>query len=262
LHNGQVRTRPRRDAGDPCGCRARRRTPALRLIMGHYEKPWQAVRERIDAAARAAGREPATIQLVVVSKTFPPEAVRAVYRLGQRAFGENYVQEALAKMDALGDLGDLEWHLIGPLQSNKARLAARHFAWVHTVDRLAIAERLAAVRAPELPPLNVCVQVNISGEATKSGVDPAEVVALATAVAALPRLNLRGLMGIAAPTADSAQQRAQMHRLGEGLQACRGNGLTMDTLSMGMSGDLEAAIKEGATLVRVGSAIFGERNYQ
>jgi pyridoxal phosphate enzyme (YggS family) len=229
--------------------------------MGHYEKPWQAVWARIELAARAAGRDPATVGLVAVSKTFPPAAVRAVHRLGQRAFGENYVQEALAKMDALADLPDLEWHLIGPLQGNKARVAAERFAWVHTVDRLKIAEKLAAARPPELPPLSVCVQVNISGEVTKSGVAVDAAAALAAAIAPLPRLKLRGLMGIAEPTADAARQREQMRRLRECLAACRAAGLAMDTLSMGMSADLEAAIAEGATLVRVGSAIFGERIY-
>ena len=228
--------------------------------MSHYEKPWQAVMERIDHGARAAGRDPATVRLIAVSKTFAPEAIRAVYALGQRAFGENYVQEATTKMSALADLADLEWHLIGPLQANKARIAAERFAWVHTVDRLRIGERLAAARPPELPPLDVCVQVNISGEATKSGIAPDAVVGFAAALVGLPRLRLRGLMGIAQPTGDVARQRAQMHRLKEGLFACRAAGLALDTLSMGMSADLEAAIAEGATLVRVGTAIFGERS--
>jgi pyridoxal phosphate enzyme (YggS family) len=227
--------------------------------MGHYEKPWQDVRARIERAARAAGRDPATIHLIAVSKTFPADAVRAVYRLGQRALGENYVQEAQAKMDALNDCADLEWHLIGPLQGNKARLAAERFAWVHTIDRLTIGERLSAARPRHLPPQNVCVQVNISGEATKSGVKPDEVVRLALAIAGLPGLRLRGLMGIAGPAPDVAQQRVQFRLLREGLDRCRDAGLPLDTLSMGMSADLVAAIAEGATTVRVGSAIFGAR---
>jgi len=228
--------------------------------MSHYEKAWQGVIARIERAARAAGRDPREIRLLAVSKTFAPEAVRAVHALGQRAFGENYVQEAVAKIDATADLAGLEWHLIGPLQGNKARLAALRFAWVETVDRLPIAERLAAARPESLPPLNVCVQVNISGEASKSGVAPADALPLACVVARLPRLHLRGLMGIAEPTADPSRQREQFGRLRACFGACRAAGLPVDTLSMGMSADLEMAIAEGATLVRVGSAIFGARD--
>jgi len=228
--------------------------------MSHYEKPWQDVRERIARAARAAGRDPREVRLLAVSKTFAPEAVRAVHALGQRAFGENYVQEAIAKIDATADLADLEWHLIGPLQGNKARLAAQRFAWIETVDRLPIAQRLAAARPDALAPLNVCVQVNISGEASKSGVSPADAQELARSVAQLPRLRLRGLMGIAEPAADSARLRAQFRCLRECFDACRAAGLPLDTLSMGMSADLEAAIAEGATVVRVGTAIFGARH--
>ena len=228
--------------------------------MSQYEKPWQDVMARIERAARAAGRDPREIRLLAVSKTFAPEAVRAVHALGQRAFGENYVQEALGKIDATADLADLQWHLIGPLQGNKARLAAQRFAWVETVDRLPIAERLAAARPPALPPLNVCVQVNISGETSKSGVAPADAVALAHSLGRFPHLRLRGLMGIAEPTADPSRQREQFGRLRQCFDACRAAGLPVDTLSMGMSADLEAAIAEGATLVRVGSAIFGKRN--
>ena len=227
--------------------------------MSHYEKPWQDVLARIERAARAAGRDPREIRLVAVSKTFAPDAVRAVHALGQRAFGENHVQEAVAKIDATADLADLEWHLIGPLQGNKARLAAQRFAWVETVDRLPIAQRLAAARPDTLPPLNVCVQVNISGETSKSGVAPAAAVPLARSVGQLPRLRLRGLMGIAEATADLSRQREQFRRLRQCFDACRAAGLAVDTLSMGMSADLEAAIAEGATLVRVGSAIFGAR---
>ena len=227
--------------------------------MSHYEKAWQEVMVRIERAARAAGRDPREVRLLAVSKTFAPEAVRAVHALGQRAFGENHVQEAVAKIDATADLADLEWHLIGPLQGNKARLAAQRFAWVETVDRLPIAQRLAAARPDTLPPLNVCVQVNISGETSKSGVAPAAAVPLARSVGQLPRLRLRGLMGIAEATADLSRQREQFRRLRQCFDACRAAGLAVDTLSMGMSADLEAAIAEGATLVRVGSAIFGAR---
>ena len=227
--------------------------------MVQYEKGLQDVEARIARACEAAGRPRNTVGLLAVSKTFPPAAVRAVHGLGQRAFGENYVQEGVAKMDALADLEDLEWHLIGPLQSNKTGPAAEHFDWVHTIDRLRIAERLAATRPAGFPPLNVCVQVNISGEATKSGVPPDEALALAREVAALPRLALRGLMGIAAPTPVMATRHAQFRILRSLLDRCRDAGLAVDTLSMGMSDDLEAAIAEGATIVRVGTAIFGSR---
>jgi pyridoxal phosphate enzyme (YggS family) len=227
--------------------------------MSQYEKPWQAVRERVERAARAAGRDPRGIALLAVSKTFPADAVRAVHALGQRAFGESYVQEAAAKMDATADLDGVEWHLIGPLQGNKARLAAQRFAWVQTIDRSAIAERLAAARPAHLPPLNVCIQVNISGEASKSGVAATGLASLARAVADLPRLALRGLMGIAEATPDTARQRAQFAALRRCLDELRSLGHAVDTLSMGMTADLEAAIAEGATLVRVGTAIFGAR---
>jgi pyridoxal phosphate enzyme (YggS family) len=227
--------------------------------MSHYEKAWQAVAERIDRAARDAGRATGTVRLLAVSKTFPAAAVRAVYATGQRAFGENHVQEGAAKRLALADLTDVEWHLIGPLQGNKTRLAAATFDWVESVDRLKIAERLSAQRPADMAPLNVCVQVNVSGEATKSGVAPAEAVALALAVASLPRLRVRGIMGIPAPTADPARQRLQFRRLRECLDQCVAAGLPTDTLSMGMSADLEAAIAEGSTQVRVGTAIFGAR---
>ena len=227
--------------------------------MSHYEKPWQAVRARIESAARAAGRDPREVRLLAVSKTFAPEAVRAMHALGQRTFGENYVQEAVGKMNATADLANFEWHLIGPLQGNKARLAARSFAWVQTVDRGSIAERLAAARPDSLPPLNVCIQVNISGEASKSGVAPGDALRLAGSVGKLARLRLRGLMGIAEPTADTSRQREQFRTLRQCFDACRAAGLPVDTLSMGMSADLEAAIAEGATLVRVGTAIFGAR---
>lgn len=219
-----------------------------------------AVRARIDDAARRAGRNPADVKLLAVSKTWPAEAVREAAIAGQRAFGENYVQEGVDKVEALRALG-LEWHFIGPLQSNKTRVVAEHFDWVHSIDRLKIAERLAEQRPAALPPLSVCLQVNVSGEATKSGVAPDAVEDLARRVAALPGLRLRGLMAIPAPAADFAAQRLPFRRLREIYEQLRAGGLPLDTLSMGMSHDLEAAIAEGATLVRVGTAIFGERNY-
>ena len=228
--------------------------------MFHYEKAWQEVMARIARAARAAGRDPDDVRLVAVSKTFPPAAVRAVHALGQREFGENYAQEGDSKMDALADLPDIEWHMIGPLQSNKAGPVARRFDWVQTVDRMKIAERLSAARPAEVPPLDVCVQVNASGEASKSGVEPAAAVALAQAVAALPHLRLRGIMGIPEPTDNAVRRRAQFRVLRTCLDALRTAGLPVDTLSMGMSADLEDAILEGATLVRVGTAIFGPRD--
>ena len=216
----------------------------------------------IAAAAQVAGRDPAAVSLLAVSKTWPAAAVRAAAAAGQRAFGENYVQEALAKIDALADLrAQLQWHLIGPLQSNKTRPVAEAFDWVHSVDRLKIAQRLAEQRPAELPPLQLCLQVNISGEDSKSGVAPADVPALAKAVAALPRerVVLRGLMAIPEPAGDFEAQRRPHRALRELLAALNAQGLGLDTLSMGMSADLEAAVAEGATIVRVGTAIFGRR---
>lgn len=221
----------------------------------------QAVQRALQAAARAAGRDPASVRLLAVSKTFPPTAVRLAHAAGQTAFGENYVQEALEKMDALRDL-PLEWHFIGPIQSNKTRDIAARFDWVHSVDRHKIAARLSAQRPATLPPLNVCLQVNISGEASKSGVEPAALPELAAAVAPLPGLKLRGLMAIPAPSDDPAAQRQSFARLRELLQDLKLRGLALDTLSMGMSHDFPAAIAEGATIVRIGSAIFGQRNYE
>ena len=220
----------------------------------------QDVRRRVAAACAAAGRDPATLALVAVSKTWPAGPVREAAAAGQRVFGESYVQEALPKLAALADL-DLEWHFIGPLQSNKTRLVAENFAWVHSVERLKIAERLAAQRPAGLQALNVCVQVNVSGEESKSGCAPAEAPALCRAVAALPNLRLRGLMAIPEPTDDVALTRRRFARLRELRDALNAEGFELDTLSMGMSHDLEAAIMEGATLVRVGTAIFGERRY-
>ena len=227
--------------------------------MFHYEKAWQDVRDRILRAAQEAGRPADGVRLLAVSKSFPPEAIRRLHALGQRAFGENYVQEAVAKMDALCDLPDVEWHLIGPLQGNKTGAVAERFDWVHTVDRQRIAARLSASRPAAAPPLNVCVQINISGETTKSGVPPEDAVALARSVAALPRLNLRGLMGIAEPSPVMASRRGQFRILRALFESCRADGLPVDTLSMGMSDDLEAAVAEGATIVRVGTALFGPR---
>ena len=228
-------------------------------IMGRYEKPWQVARQRIADALAAAGRPPDSVRLLAVSKTFPAEAIREVHALGQRAFGENYVQEAVAKRAALADLADVEWHLIGPLQSNKAGAAARCFDWVESVDRVRIADALSSARAGASRPLDILVQVNASGEKTKSGVAPDEAVALARHVAALPNLRLRGIMGIPAPTAESGRLRREFAALKACYDACEDAGLAMDTLSMGMSADLEIAIAEGSTEVRIGTAIFGER---
>jgi pyridoxal phosphate enzyme (YggS family) len=221
-----------------------------------------AVRQRIALAAQVAGRDPRSVALLAVSKTFPAEDVRAAHAAGQRAFGENYVQEALTKLDALADLRDtIEWHFIGPLQSNKTRPVAERFDWVHSIDRLKIAQRLAEQRPDGLPPLNVCVQVNVSGEASKSGVPPGEAADIAHAIAALPKLRLRGLMAIPEPVGSIEQQRAPHRALRELFDRLRADGLELDTLSMGMSGDLEAAVLEGATMVRIGTAIFGARDY-
>lgn len=219
----------------------------------------QAVKQRIDDAARNAGRDPLETALLAVSKTFPAAAVRAAWEVGQRAFGESYVQEALDKIEALRDL-PLEWHFIGPLQSNKTRPIAENFSWVHGIDRLKIAERLSAARPPNLPDLQVCLQVNISGEASKSGIDPQELPPLAQAAVQLPRLKLRGLMAIPEPTGDMAAQRRRFAQLRVLLEQLNTQGFALDTLSMGMSDDLEAAVAEGATIVRVGSAIFGTRD--
>lgn len=214
---------------------------------------------RIARAAEAAGRDAAEVRLLAVSKTWPADSVREAAAAGQRAFGENYVQEGAEKVDALAGLG-LEWHFIGPLQSNKTRLVANRFVWVHSIDRLKIAERLSAQRDAHLPPLEVCIQVNVSGEASKSGVAPGELPELAHAVAGLPRLRLRGLMAIPEPTSNVALQRARFATLRQLRDQLNADGLALDTLSMGMSDDLEAAIAEGSTMVRVGTAIFGSRS--
>ncbi len=221
----------------------------------------QAVRAAMDAAAAKAERAANDVILLAVSKTFPPEALREAYDAGQTRFAESYVQEALDKIAALRDL-PIEWHFIGPIQSNKTRVIAESFSWVHGVDRLKIAERLSAQRPAPLPPLQVCLQVNISGEASKSGVPPEEAEQLARAVAQLPHLALRGLMAIPEPSDEVAAQREAFARLRELLEQLNRQGLQLDTLSMGMSQDFAAAIAEGATMVRVGSAIFGNRTYQ
>ena len=227
--------------------------------MGQHQKAWQATRQRIADAARAAGRNPDAVRLVAVSKTFSAAAVRDVHGLGQRAFGENYVQEALDKRAALADLPGVIWHLIGPLQANKARVAAEAFDWVETIDRPRIAGRLSSARSSFVPPLNVLVQVNVSGEATKHGVAPEAAVELARYVATLPNLRLRGIMGVPEPTDDLTRLRSQFRALRGCYDACRDEGMALDTLSMGMSDDLEVAIAEGSTEVRIGRAIFGER---
>lgn len=215
------------------------------------------VSQRIRAAADAVQRDASSIHLLAVSKTKPAQAVREAYAAGLHDFGENYLQEALGKQADLTDL-PLSWHFIGPIQSNKTRAIAENFAWVHSVDRLKIAQRLSEQRPADLPPLNICIQVNVSGEASKSGCTPADLPALATAISALPRLKLRGLMAIPEPTEDRAEQDAAFATVRD-LQASLN--LPLDTLSMGMSHDLESAIAQGATWVRIGTALFGARDY-
>ncbi len=218
----------------------------------------QAVHERIARAARAAGRRPDEIALVAVSKTFPAGRIAEAQAAGQRVFGENHLQEAVEKITHLDGL-DIEWHFIGPIQSNKTRPLAEQFQWVHSVERGKIARRLNDARPEGLPPLNVCIQVNVSGEASKSGVAPGEETKLAEIIARLPRLKLRGLMTIPEPTPDATLQRRRYALLRELKDRLAARGHALDTLSMGMSDDLEAAIMEGATIVRVGTAIFGAR---
>ena len=215
------------------------------------------VSQRIRAAADAVQRDASSIHLLAVSKTKPSQAVREAFAAGMHDFGENYLQEALGKQSELTDL-PLSWHFIGPIQSNKTRAIAEHFAWVHSVDRLKIAQRLSEQRPDGLPPLNICIQVNVSGEASKSGCAPADLPALAHAISALPRLTLRGLMAIPEPTDERAEQDAAFAKVRE-LQ--EGLNMGLDTLSMGMSHDLESAIAQGATWVRIGTALFGARDY-
>jgi hypothetical protein len=218
----------------------------------------QSVRDRIARACADAQRDVNEVTLLAVSKTFGPDAVREAWDAGQRTFGENYIQEAVEKIALLPDLA-IEWHCIGPIQSNKTRLVAAHFHWAHTIDRLKTAQRLSDQRDDSLPPLQVCIQVNIDGGANKSGVMPGEVLDLAREVAALPRLKLRGLMTIPEPAPDFAAQKAVHQRARELFDELREAGLAIDTLSMGMTADLEAAIAAGSTMVRVGTAIFGGR---
>ena len=230
--------------------------------MSYITDKLQAVTTQIVAAARNAGRDPSEIALLAVSKTVPPDVLVKAYNAGQRAFGENYLQEALDKMAALNDRAPgIEWHFIGPIQSNKTRPIAENFAWVHSVDRLKIAQRLSEQRPAGLSPLNVCIQVNVSGEASKSGCAPEDLPALAHAVAGLAGLELRGLMTIPEPATSEAEQRRPLRALRELAEQLRAEGLALDTLSMGMSADLAAAIAEGATMVRIGTAIFGERQH-
>jgi len=220
----------------------------------------QQVQARIVTACTAVGRDPASVHLLAVSKTFPAEAVREAHAAGQRAFGENYVQEGVAKIEALADLrSQLEWHCIGPLQSNKTRVVAEHFDWVHSIDRLKIAERLSEQRPAHVSPLQVCLQVNVDGGANKSGIVAEEAFSLARAVAALPRLRLRGVMAIPEPAPDFAAQRELFLRAASAFDQIRASGIEVDTLSLGMSADLEAAIAAGSTMVRIGTAIFGSR---
>ena len=216
------------------------------------------VHAQIQAACQAAGRPEASVRLLAVSKTWGADAVRQAHAAGQTAFGENYIQEAVDKIPALRDL-HLEWHCIGPIQSNKTRLVAEHFDWVHSIDRLKIAQRLSEQRPASLPPLQVCIQVNVDGGETKSGVSPEDLPELAHAVAAFPNLRLRGLMTIPEPAESPEAARAVHRQARQLLEALKGQGLALDTLSMGMSADMEAAILEGSTMVRVGTAIFGKR---
>ena len=219
----------------------------------------QRVRQQIELAAVSAGRVAEAVKLLAVSKTMPAQAVREAYAAGQIAFGENYIQEGVDKMAELADL-PLEWHCIGPIQSNKTKLVAENFAWVHSLDRLKIAERLSAQRPAHLPPLQVCLQVNVDGGANKSGVSPHDLLALAKAVAKLPQMKLRGLMTIPEPAENEAAARAVHHQAKELFDSLNAVGLNLDTLSMGMTADLGAAIAEGSTCVRVGTAIFGSRH--
>jgi pyridoxal phosphate enzyme (YggS family) len=220
----------------------------------------QATREAVAKAAIEAHRKVGEVHLLAVSKTFPAAAVREAYQGGQRAFGENYVQEAVDKITLLTDL-PLEWHFIGPIQSNKTRAISEHFAWVHGVDRLRVAQRLSEQRLANQPPLNICIQVNVSGEDSKSGVALGEVAQLAQEIMKLPCLKLRGLMSIPAPASGETEQRVAFSKMRVLLEQLNEQGMALDTLSMGMSHDFPAAIKEGATIVRIGTAIFGARDY-
>lgn len=236
--------------------------------MSLIAKNLQVVKEKMQRSAQIVARDVATIKLLAVSKTFSAQAVIEAVQAGQTCFGENYLQEAQAKMVEVEHLlasqqtaSQLEWHFIGPIQSNKTRPIAEHFAWVHSVDRLKIAQRLSEQRPDQLAPLNVCVQVNVSGEASKSGVDPEQVLELMLAIHALPKLCLRGLMCVPEASENPEQQKAAFAHMHNLFKQCQAQISTLDTLSMGMSGDMEAAIAEGSTMLRIGSAIFGKRNY-
>ena len=229
--------------------------------MPDIEQRLNLVHARIDKTATACRRRPEDIALLAVSKTRPAEEIRLAAACGQRAFGENYLQEALPKIGALADLG-LSWHFIGPIQSNKTQDIAQHFDWVHSVDRIKIAQRLSQQRPPKLPPLQVCLQVNISGEASKSGFEPAELTEAASEIQSLASIELRGLMAIPRASTERLEQRLAFARLRELLETLQRQGIELDTLSMGMSGDLEAAILEGSTLVRIGTDVFGPRRPQ
>jgi pyridoxal phosphate enzyme (YggS family) len=235
--------------------------PSIKANLAH-------VLECLSEAAHASGRSTSDTQLLAVSKTFPASDVRSAFEAGQKAFGENYVQEGVSKIAELSDIrNQIEWHFIGPLQSNKSKDVAENFDWVHSIDRLKIAQRLNDQRPDHLQPLNVCIQVNISGEVSKSGVEPSELSELCVAIMAMPKLRLRGLMSIPEPTDDVAQQRADHKQLCDLFKTLKKNPLLQslsscfDTLSMGMSSDMTAAIAEGSTIVRVGTAIFGKRTY-
>ena len=231
----------------------------MTTIHGKIRENLQKIHKRIEIAATSCGREPSEIQLLAVSKTKPAAAIREAYAAGQRRFGENYVQEAVAKMQELSDL-DIEWHYIGGIQSNKTRIIAAHFDWAHGVASLKHARRLSEQRPDTLPPLYICLQVNISGESSKQGVIPTDAPGLAAAIAGLPHIRLRGLMALPEATDDPQRQQAAFRSVRELLESLNRTGLQLDTLSMGMSNDLEAAIGEGATMVRIGTAIFGARN--
>ncbi|MGH8247497.1 MAG: YggS family pyridoxal phosphate-dependent enzyme, partial [Gammaproteobacteria bacterium] len=226
--------------------------------MKNVAQSLAAVRESIHAAEQKYGRQAGSVKLLAVSKSQPVPVVLAAVAAGQRDFGENYVQEAVSKISAVGD-PLLQWHFIGPIQSNKTRLIGEHFHWVHSLDRLKIAVRLNDARPPDLPPINVCIQVNISAEDSKSGIEPAQLPRLAAAIAALPRLRLRGLMALPEPVDNFEGQRRSFRALRDLLDELRGGGLSLDTLSMGTTADMEAAIAEGATIVRIGTGIFGPR---
>ena len=227
--------------------------------MSSIAQSLEETRNRVTVLERRYDRPPGDVRVLAVSKTMPPEAVRAAAEAGQREFGENHVQDALVKLDALGAL-DLIWHFVGPVQSNKTRVVATRFDWVHSIDRAKIAARLNAHRPEDLPPLEVCIQVNVSGEDSKSGVDPDQVEELARVVSELPRLKLRGLMTLPRPCGDLEAQRRPFAALRRILETLNARGFALDMLSMGMSNDMEAAIAEGATIVRIGTAIFGARD--